>query len=412
MEVFSEEKIIQTVTTHLDSLPLMDKRLLVIIPDQTRSMPLPVFFRAINQALCGRARAVDYLIALGTHPPLTEAECLTLVGLTAEEKERLYPQVNIFNHAWNDPSALTQIGFITQAQVEEISAGMLSQSAPVQVNSLVLQYDHLLICGPVFPHEVVGFSGGNKYFFPGISGAELIDLSHWLGALITSYEIIGTKHTPVRRLIDLAAAQIPVPRSAICCVVTHEGLAGVFCGSPEEAWSQAVDLSAQVHIRWMDHPYQTVLSILPSLYPELWTGAKGMYKLEPVVADGGELILYAPQIREISVTHEKWIREIGYHVRDYYLAQMEWFAHVPKGVIAHTTFLRGIGTYDTATGTERPRITVSLATGISAADCRALNLGYRDPASIDINAWMEKSDPDVLVVPKAGEYLYRLKAKK
>jgi nickel-dependent lactate racemase len=267
-----------------------------------------------------------------------------------------------------------------------------------------------LICGPVFPHEVVGFSGGNKYFFPGISGAEFIDLSHWLGALITSYEIIGTKHTPVRKLINLAAAQIPVPRSAICCVVTQEGLAGIFCGSPEEAWRQAADLSAQVHIRWMDHSYQRVLSILPPMYPELWTGAKGMYKLEPVVADGGELILYAPHMREVSVTHEKWIREIGYHVRDYYLAQPERFAQVPKGVIAHTTFLRGIGSYNPATGIERPRIKVTLATGIPEADCRALNLGYLDPASIDVETWQARTDPNLLVVPKAGEYLYRLKA--
>jgi nickel-dependent lactate racemase len=266
-----------------------------------------------------------------------------------------------------------------------------------------------LICGPVFPHEVVGFSGGNKYFFPGISGAELIDLSHWLGALITSYEIIGTKHTPVRKLIDLAATMIPVPRSAICCVVTQQGLAGVFSGSPEEAWRQAADLSAQVHIRWMDHPYQTVLSILPPMYPELWTGAKGMYKLEPVVTDGGELILYAPHIKVISVTHEKWIREIGYHVRDYYLTQMERFAQVPKGVIAHTTFLRGVGSYDPATGIERPRIKVTLATGIPEADCRALNLGYLDPASIDVEAWLARTDPNLLVVQKAGEYLYRLK---
>lgn len=409
MELYNNEKIIQIVNTHLDSLPLAGKRLLVIIPDQTRSMPLPIFFRTITRALAGRARAVDFLIALGTHPPLSEAEYLSLVGITPEEKKRDYPQVNIFNHAWDDPAALTQIGFISEDQVEEISGGMLKESAPININSLALQYDHLLICGPVFPHEVVGFSGGNKYFFPGISGAELIDLSHWLGALITSYEIIGTKHTPVRKLIDLAAAMIPVPRSAICCVVTQAGLAGVLCGSPEEAWRQAADLSTQVHIRWMDHPYQTVLSILPPMYPELWTGAKGMYKLEPVVADGGELILYAPHIKVISVTHEKWIREIGYHVRDYYLTQTERFAHVPKGVIAHTTFLRGVGSYDPATGIERPRIKVTLATSIPEADCRALNLGYQDPVNIDVEAWLARTDPNLLVVPKAGEYLYRLK---
>jgi len=285
---------------------------------------------------------------------------------------------------------------------------MLNQSVPVRVNNRILDYDHLLVCGPVFPHEVVGFSGGNKYFFPGISGPEFIDLSHWLGALLTSREIIGTKETPVRRLINLAASLIPVPRSAICCVDTPDGVAGVFCGDLQSTWSQAADLSAQVHIRWVDAPYQTVLSVLPAMYSEIWTGAKGMYKMEPVVADGGEVILYAPHIHEFSLTHGAFIREIGYHVRDYFVKQPGRFDAIPAGVRAHSTHLRGQGTYDPLTGIETPRIRVTLSTGISEADCRAVNLGYRDPASIDVEEWMRRQDENLLVVPRAGEYLYRL----
>jgi nickel-dependent lactate racemase len=364
-----------------------------------------------KRQLKGRATAVDFLVALGTHPPLSEEELLHLVGISAEEKQTRYADVHLFNHAWQDPEALVQVGTITSEQVEQISRGLLHQSVPVRLNKLILEYDHLLVCGPVFPHEVVGFSGGNKYFFPGIAGPDIIDLSHWLGALITSYEIIGTKDTPVRALINLAASFIPRPRSAICVVDTQEGVAGVFCGTPEEAWSQAADLSAQVHIRWVDKPYRTVLSVMPLMYNEIWVGAKGMYKMEPVVADGGEVIIYAPHIHEFSVVHGKYIKQIGYHVRDYFVKQPGRFAGIPGGVLAHSTHLRGKGTYDPGTGIETPRIQVTLATGIPEAECKAVNLGYRDPASINVEEWLARQNENLLVVPRAGEFLYRLMKK-
>lgn len=411
MTMLTEEQVIGKVEAGLASLPLQGKRVLVIIPDPTRTMPLPLFFRTIVAELKGRATAVDFLVALGTHPPLTDEELLHLVGISAEEKQTRYADVHLFNHAWQDPQALVQVGTITSEQVEQISRGLLHQSVAVRLNKLILDYDHLLVCGPVFPHEVVGFSGGNKYFFPGIAGPDIIDLSHWLGALITSYEIIGTKDTPVRALINLAASFIPRPRSAICVVDTQEGVAGVFCGTPEEAWSQAADLSAQVHIRWVDKPFQTVLSVMPLMYNEIWVGAKGMYKMEPVVADGGEVIIYAPHIHEFSVVHGKYIKQIGYHVRDYFVKQPGKFAGIPGGVLAHSTHLRGKGTYDPVSGIESPRIRVTLATGIPEAECTAVNLGYRDPASIDVNEWLSRQDENLLVVPRAGEFLYRIKKK-
>jgi lactate racemase len=278
---------------------------------------------------------------------------------------------------------------------------------PVRLNRLVLEYDHLLVCGPVFPHEVVGFSGGNKYFFPGIAGADIINFTHWLGALITSYEMIGTKDTPVRQVIDRAASFIPRPRSALCLVVTHQGVAGIACGTPEAAWSAAADLSAQRHIVWTDRPWKQVLSVLPAMYDELWVGAKGMYKTEPAIADGGEVIIYAPHLDEVSVVHGQHIEQVGYHVRDYFLARWDEFKHLPWGTLAHSTHLKGAGTYQG--GVERPRIQVTLATGLSAERCRALNLGYRDPRSIDPEQFAGREAEGVLLVRKAGEYLHRLR---
>ena len=236
----------------------------------------------------------------------------------------------------------------------------------MSLNRRIFDYDQLVICGPVFPHEVVGFSGGNKYFFPGIAGAEVINFTHWLGALITNYEIIGAGYTPVRAVIDRAASMVTgADRLLRAGRHARRASPGLYFGSAREAWEQASALSAQRHIVWLDTPVRQVLSVMPTMYADIWTAGKGMYKIEPVVADGGEVIIYAPHIREVSYTHGRLIDEIGYHCRDYFVAQPERFARYPGGVLAHSTHVKGQGTYDAATGVETPRVTVTLATGIS-----------------------------------------------
>lgn len=409
--MLTDSAIESIIANGLSTLPLKGRRVLVIIPDGTRTMPLPLFFRLLVKHLreTAHVRGVDFIVALGTHPPMSEEALLRLVGVTAEKKATTYADVQLIKHAWKDPDALITLGTIPANEIAALSNGLLRMEVPVRLNRRILDYDHLLICGPVFPHEVAGFSGGNKYFFPGIAGADIINFTHWLGALITSYEIIGVKDTPVRRVIDRAASFIARPRHALCAVVTHEGLAGLFFGTPEEAWSAAADLSAQTHVRYVEHPYRQVLSVLPAMYDEIWVGAKGMYKLEPVVADGGEVILYAPHVREISRVHGKIIRQIGYHVRDYFVKQWERFRHYPWGVLAHSTHLRGSGEYDAAADIERPRIRVTLATGIPEDECRAVNLAYLDPATIRIDDWADREAEGMMLVPHAGEMLFRLK---
>jgi nickel-dependent lactate racemase len=406
--MLTDTEVEEFVARSLDGLGLAGKRVLVLVPDQTRTMRIPLFFRAICERLLGSAAQLDFMVALGTHPPLDEATMLELFGLTPEERGEAYGAVGLLNHAWNDPSALVEVGVVPADEVAVISGGLLSVDVPVRLNRAVTEYDELLVCGPVFPHEVVGFSGGNKYFVPGIAGPEIIDITHWLGALITCYAIIGTIDTPVRRLIDRAAAMIPAARHALCCVISKAGIHGLTFGTPEAAQREAAALSAKVHVRYMPHPYRRVLAVLPEMYDEIWVGAKGMYKLEPVVADGGELIIYAPHIHEFSVTHGAVIRQVGFHVRDYFALQWERFRQLPWGVLAHSTHVRGAGSYDPATGVELPRIQVTLATGIPEDECRAVGLGYLDPASIDVAAWTAGDDPDLLVVPYAGEVLHRL----
>ena len=387
---------------------LRGKRVLAIVPDHTRSAPIDVMFRVLH-GLLGEAGAAafDVLIALGTHPPMSDAAIDKRLGITPAERAGKYARTKIFNHDWKNPAQLVSIGTITEDEVEAISGGRMRERVDVTINKLILDYDLLLIVGPTFPHEVVGFSGGNKYLFPGIAGQEILDMFHWLGALITNPSIIGTKYTPVRAVVDKAASLVPVERKCMSLVVEGQDLAGLYLGSPEEAWEAASALSNQIHIVTKDHPFRSVLSCAPAMYDDLWVGGKCAYKLEPVVADGGELIIYAPHISEISVVHGALIREIGYHVRDYFLAQPGRFDHVPRGVLAHSTHVKGIGTF--AGGVESPRITVTLATGIGPDECRAVNLGYRDFRSIDADDWKSREDEGLLHVPKAGETLYRLK---
>lgn len=381
-------------------------RVLVLIPDSTRTAPIPLMFRIFHELLAGTVEKLDYLIALGTHPPMSEDKINALVGVTARERAEDYADVDIFNHRWDDPASLSLIGTISEEEIAEMTDGLMRQSVEVSVNGRIFDYDQIIIVGPTFPHEVAGFSGGNKYFFPGICGADLLNFFHWLGAVITNPAIIGKKWTPVRKVVDRAAEFIDVPKLCFSLVVRHEGLCGLYIGTPEEAWSAAADLSEKVHIIHVDRTFNTVLSIAPEMYNDIWTAGKCMYKLEPVLADGADLIIYAPHVTAISYTHGQWLERIGYHVRDYFLAQMDKFADVPGGIMAHSTHVKGVGTYEN--GIETPRVNVILATSIGPKMCRQVNLGYMDPDSIDPEDYMGREDEGVLCVPRAGEMLYRL----
>ena len=387
-----------------------NQRVLVLIPDHTRSLPLPFLFRALVDVL-HNAKQVDFMVALGTHPPLSDESINKLVGITAEERTTTYRHIGLLNHAWDAPSTLVSLDTMEQDEIRQIAGKNWHASLPakvdIHINKAALEYDHVIILGPTFPHEVVGFSGGAKYLFPGISGPDMINATHWLGALASVVGTIGIKDTPVRTMIHAAASRLHTPLTLIALVVEGKGLSGLFIGDYLSAWSEAADLSAERHIRWVDQPFQRVLSCAPSMYDELWTGAKAMYKLEPAVAMGGEVVIYAPHLDTVSHVHGKHIYEVGYHILPYFLKDWELFKNIPLGVLAHSTHLRGSGVIEN--GMEKPNVKVTLASKISEEDCARLNLGYLDPAIVNPEEWKGREREGVLYVPKAGEILYRLK---
>ncbi|WP_432941066.1 lactate racemase domain-containing protein [Kribbella sp. CA-253562] len=394
----SEDEVTTFVQDSLASAGLDGRSVCVIVPDATRSCPLPLLLKAVHQALSGRVGKLTVLVALGTHAAMPPDALRVHLG----------GEYDVLNHEWWRPETFVDLGRISADRINEISAGRLHQDVDVKLNRAVVEHDVALVVGPVFPHEVVGFSGGNKYFFPGVAGQEVIDLSHWLGALITSASIIGTTGTtPVRALIDEAAALIPAEKLALSLVVESgtNNLHAVAFGDTVSSWRAAAEISAQTHVRYLDHPVRRIVSLMPSRYQDIWTAAKGFYKVEPVVADGGEVILYAPHVTQLAAMHPE-IEQIGYHCRDYFVGQWEKFRDLHWGVLAHSTHLRGAGTWDPATG-EHLRVEVTLCTGIPEDVVRGANLNHLDPAAFDLAEY--ENDPETLVIPNAGEILHRLR---
>ncbi|MCJ7441950.1 MAG: lactate racemase domain-containing protein [Thermoanaerobaculaceae bacterium] len=406
----TDEEVRSAMAEALAPADLDGRRVLVIVPDSTRTAPVALIRGVLDELLRRRVSALDYLVALGTHPVMEDAALGTLLGVPVYLGRA--GESRVFNHRWDVPESFVTLGTIPAEELAAVSGGRLELDVPVRLNRLVGEpggrspYEQIIVCGPVFPHEVVGFSGGNKYFFPGVAGAEVINVTHWLGALLTSREIIGVADTPVRRLIDRAASLIPTPRMCVALVMHGTSLHGLYVGSMEEAWRAAAALSADLDIVRVKSPFRRALSVIPEMYGDLWTAAKGMYKLEPAIADGGEVIIFAPHITEVSYVHGKYIEEIGYHVRDYFLAQWDRFKGFPWGVLAHSTHLRGAGTFEG--GIERSRIRVTLATGIPRERCERIGLGYLDPRTVDPETWAGREDEGVLLARRAGEILYRV----
>jgi nickel-dependent lactate racemase len=405
----SKDEIDQLLHTALAG-EFSNQRVLVLVPDHTRSLPLPMFFRSLIEVLHD-VNQLDFMVALGTHPPLDETSMLRLMGITAEDRDTKFRTIGLLNHAWDDPEMLETIGTITQDEVKQIAGKRWNPSLggdlPIRINKAVFDYDHILILGPTFPHEVVGFSGGAKYLFPGISGPEMINRTHWLGALAGVRNTIGIIDTPVRAMIHAAAKYLKTPLKLISLVVEGDTVVGVFIGDYVSAWRRAAELSSERHILWFDKPFRRVLSSAPPMYDELWTAAKAMYKIDPVVADGGEVIIYAPHLKVVSYTHGKYIYEVGYHVLEYYLKQWDKYKHVPLGVLAHSTHVRGDGRYEK--GQEHARVKVTLSSQISEEDCERLSLGYLNPGDVQIREWENRETDGILYIPKAGETLYRVR---
>ncbi len=399
MTPLDDAAILARLTAGLDHDIGPDSRVLVLVPDRTRTAPMARLAPLAARWLRDRGARCDFMIALGTHRPLDDGQIVAHLGIDDSEH---WDGVNCFNHVWDEPAALVTLGHLEADEVAELCDGLLSERVALTVNRQVADYDTVLVLGPVFPHELVGFSGGSKYIFPGISGPEMIDFTHWLGALRTSAGTIGFKDTPIRRVLNAAVDRLPFPVLGACFVVHDDEIVAFESGSLHAAWGRAADVAARSHLTPQPRMYSRLIACCPAMYPDLWTGGKCMYKCEMIVRNGGELIIYAPHVTAFSEVHGRTVERVGYHVADYYTAHWERYAKESRAVMAYCSLVKGSGTY--RDGREHPRIKVTFATGIPREACERVGIDWCDPADVDLAAC--RLDPDTFVVERAGETLY------
>jgi len=384
-------------------------RVLAIVPDRTRDDNTPELFPLISQTLSGlQAASLDVLIAQGTHVPMTDSEKRAKIGAGVSSVPLLG---HLFDHHWDRESELTTLGTIEADVIAKETGGLLRESVKIRLNSHLTpgRYDAVLIIGATVPHEVAGFAGGAKYFFPGVAGPELTHLTHWLGALATIERVIGRVETPTRRLIEAAAEFVKTPAIAFTSVSTRDesGLKtrALSAGDVRDTVRRAAAVSQQVHVRYTGRRYKRVVAILDDHYDELWVGGKASYKLGSVIERGGELIIYAPHLSAISVTHGALIEKYGYapleRVRDMVEGSDELRANLCVAAhLAHVSYAGEKGD----DGVVVPRYRITLAANLPESTCRRVNLGYLDMRTFEPRAY--KDDPDTLIVENAGRDLY------
>ena len=398
------------ITTDLihDALDVIQRgeRVLAIIPDKTRDDNTDLIFPIANQFLRERGVACfDALVAQGTHPPMTELQKLAKIGLS-EFAGR------IFDHQWSNPDEIVTLGELSAETVSSITGGLVDRAVPVTINRLLGAgvYDTVIVFGATVPHEVAGFAGGAKYFFPGVAGPELTHTTHWLGALAGIENTIGQVETPTRKLIE-AATDLVSDRIISLNTVVSRGDDGrlithaLFTGDIQDAFRRAAAVSREVHIRYTGRKYKRVIALLDPHYDELWVGGKASYKLGAIVEDGGELIIFAPHLNKISQTHGTLIEKYGYapleSVRDMLGVSQELRENLC--IAAHLAHVAYAGRID-EDGNIVPRYRITMASGIDEQTCKRVNLGYLDYRTFNY----QTTDPDTLIVNDAGRDLYKV----
>ncbi|HEV8430635.1 MAG TPA: lactate racemase domain-containing protein [Pyrinomonadaceae bacterium] len=385
------------------------ERVLAIIPDKTRDDNTHQLFPAANEFLAKRGVAsFDALVAQGTHPPMSESQKLSKIGYLDFKGQ-------LFDHRWDEPEELITLGELSLETVHDLTNGLIDQSVPVSLNKLLAPgiYDTVLVFGATVPHEVAGFAGGAKYFFPGVAGPELTHTTHWLGALAGIENIIGQVDTPTRRLIEAATDLVPARIISLNTVVSRNDgellTYALFAGEIRESFRRATEVSRQIHIRYTGRKYKRVVALLDPHYDELWVGGKASYKLGGIIEEGGELIIYAPHLTKLSETHGALIEKYGYapleSVRDMLGVSQELRENLC--IAAHLAHVAYAGRLD-AEGKVVPRYQITMASGLDEATCRRVNLGYIDYRSFDYESM--RSDPDTLIVADAGRDLYATSA--
>ena len=345
-------------------------RVLALPPDHTR---LNSFAGPITEMIYGYFgdKLTDIMPALGTHAPMTDAQLDMMFGSIPHSLFRV--------HDWRND--VVTIGEVPKEYVEEISEGKLSFSWPAQVNKLLLDksFDLILSIGQVVPHEVIGMANYNKNIFVGTGGNEGINKSHYLGAIYGMERIMGRAKTPVRSILEYAsthfAQELPIVYIQTVLSKGDDGemkLRGLFIGDDFECFQKAAELSLETNFIMVDKPIKKCIVYLdPKEFASTWLGNKSVYRTRMALADGAELIVLAPALKEFGEdkTIDRLIRKYGYANTPAILKAVEENADIQENLGAAAHLIHG---------SSEGRFSITYCPGdhISKEEIESVNYGY------------------------------------
>jgi nickel-dependent lactate racemase len=309
----SHEDLKKGLFEALDKLGKKHK-ILAIPPDYTRLPSRAGEITEMTWEYYGNT-LTDVLPALGTHSPMTDEQISHMFGKTPRSLFRI--------HDWRHD--VITLGEVPSYYVKEVSEGKVDFSWPAQVNKLLVKgnFDLILSIGQVVPHEVVGMANYNKNIFVGTGGIEGINKSHFVGAVYGMERMMGRTNTPVRKLFNYAsknfANHLPIVYVLTVVGINKEGKQqtyGLFIGDDVDVFDEAAKLSLEVNFEMVEEPLKKVLVWLdPTEFKSTWLGNKSIYRTRMAIADGGELIVLAPALKEFGEDKEidRLIRKYGYH---------------------------------------------------------------------------------------------------
>jgi nickel-dependent lactate racemase len=360
------------------------RRVVVVPPDITRHHS---FAGRITELAWEhfRDQVVDILPALGTHAPMTEDELSLMFGRVPHSLFR--------EHRWRGD--VETLGRIPRNRVRDLSDGRVDYDWPAQMNRLLLHGGHdLVLCvGQVVPHEVAGIAGQSKTLFVGAGGREAIHKSHYLGAVYGMERIMGRVQNPVRALFNYAsehfATQLPVVYVLTVVGAGEHGapeLRGLFVGDDHATFARAAAMALEVNFTLLDEPLRKVVVFLnPGEFKSTWLGNKAIYRTRMAIADGGELVILAPGVRQFGEDPEidRLIRAYGYYTTPKILDLVRRNADLQASLSAAAHLIHG---------SSEERFTITYCpSGLSRGEVERANFRYGDPVEVG-----RRYDPGVL----------------
>ncbi|NMB05204.1 MAG: DUF2088 domain-containing protein [Bacteroidales bacterium] len=288
-------------------------------------------------------KLTDILPALGTHTPMTEPQINHMFGRT--------PKTLFREHDWRND--VVTLGEVPESYIHEVSEGKVNFSWPAQVNRLLVEgdFDLILSIGQVVPHEVVGMANYNKNIFVGTGGSEGINKSHYIGAVYGMERMMGRADTPVRRVFNYAtdnfATHLPIVYVLTVVGVNGNGeqqTYGLFVGDDFDVFDRAARLSLEVNFVMVEKPlHKVVVWLDPTEFKSTWLGNKSIYRTRMAIADGGELIVLAPALKEFGEdkTIDRLIRKYGYFGTPHTLKAVEENAELRDNLGAAAHLIHG-----------------------------------------------------------------------